>query len=131
MDEMYQALSKIRWEAASPVAESNGDLTVRLPGGRTQKVRVSRQGTSYFFTSIVAARRILDGFTPDRLAAVVWQRNHAGEVVAFGLDGRGRLIGKAEMPASMLSVENVHFYVERIASECDRLEYLLSGRDHE
>ncbi|AUX27009.1 uncharacterized protein SOCEGT47_075820 [Sorangium cellulosum] len=51
--------------------------------------------------------------------------------LGFRLEDRGRLVGEAWIPKAGLSVEEFATCVRQVAVECDRLEYLLTGKDAE
>jgi len=61
----------------------------------------------------------------------IWERNRETAVVAFNLDKRGRLVGQIEQLADTLDLSELAFYIELLARECDRFEYVLSGLDVE
>ena len=67
---------------------------------------------------------------PD-LPIQVWLRNRATALVGFRIDSRGRLVGEALVPKAGLTAEEFQIYVRAVAVQCDRLEYLLTGRDQE
>jgi len=50
-------------------------------------------------------------------------------VVEFTLDETGRLVGRIEQVAERLNHDELEFFLTSLAQECDRLEYLLTGRD--
>jgi hypothetical protein len=50
-------------------------------------------------------------------------------LVAFGFDKRDRLVGIVEQPIATMAPEELRFYVEMLAKECDRFEYVLTGED--
>jgi hypothetical protein len=58
-----------------------------------------------------------------------WQRNRASDLAGFKTDGRGRAIGEAWVPRAGLDADEWAAYVQAVATACDRLEYLLTGRD--
>lgn len=60
-----------------------------------------------------------------------WQRNRAIDVVDFTLDGRRRLVGEIDALADTLDAAELAFYIERLATECDRLEYVAIRRDEQ
>ena len=106
-------------------------VTVRLGGNRSQTVSIERDGDGYVLTSLVLGatrvadqRRDLATFV-DRL----WRRNRQTDVVNFTLDRQHRLVGRIEHPASTLDAEELFFYLSRLAIECDRMEYLLTGEN--
>jgi hypothetical protein len=129
--DLRATLGKLVGDAVQLVGDDGSAVSVVVAGGRRQEVRASRVGSSYIFSSTAVPRRHLQGLNSEQVAALIWQRNQAGEVVAYALDARGRLVGRAELPCSMLTAANAGFLVERVASECDRLEYLFTGGDHE
>jgi hypothetical protein len=107
-------------------------LTVWTKGrARHQDMRLSRVGGSYAITSTIlgpgAVRRTDKGWR--RLALIAWQRNAEQGLVTFGFDKNDRLVGQVVHPADHLDVEELDVYVQALSQECDRLEYLLSGKD--
>jgi hypothetical protein len=60
---------------------------------------------------------------------VAWTRNRTSDLVGFKVDGRGRLIGEAWVPTAGLDAVDWAIYVRTVARSCDRLEYLMTGRD--
>lgn len=124
-------------EQAAKLSRPNGVVVephqsgavVRFPNGRHQALLAERQGDRYILTSRVVGRARVDGFAVDDLMLRIWQRNRDTDVVAFGLDRRGRLVGRIEALAGTLSPDELAFYIEQLARECDQLEYVLSGQD--
>jgi hypothetical protein len=99
--------------------------------GRRQIVRVARHGDIYRFSSLVLpARQVTRSVREWRLLAVrAWQRNARKSLVAFTFDADDDLIGVIEQPAATLDAEELRFYVDVLARECDRFEYVLTGED--
>lgn len=58
-----------------------------------------------------------------------WFRNGMGDLVSFGVDGKGRLAGRIEQPMASLDDAELELYVETVARECDRFEYVLLGTE--
>ena len=52
-------------------------------------------------------------------------------MIEFRVDRRGRLVGEAWVPKPGLDADEFLLYVRRVAEECDRFEYILTGRDVE
>jgi hypothetical protein len=115
----------------------SGVLQLRLPNGRKQRVTVKRQADRYVFTSTVlgSRRARAAGLSPDRprtlrnLAEFLWRRNHETDVVRFEHTRGGRILGRIEQIAKTADEEEITFYITRLAQECDRLEYLVTGQD--
>lgn len=109
-------------------------IRVRLhEGGRGQTVRVSQEEDRYVFRSVVlsspAATRTRN--RRRRIAYRAWRRNGSKPLVTFAFDDQDRLIGLIEVPAATLDHEELDLYVETLARECDRFEYVLTGADTE
>lgn len=112
-----------------------GDIIrVRLrDGGRSQTVRVSQDQDRYVFRSVVlsrpGAKRTKN--LRRRIAYRAWRRNASKPLVTFAFDDEDRLIGLIEVPAATLDHEELDLYIETLARECDRFEYVLTGADTE
>ena len=100
-------------------------------GGRSQVIRVSRDEDRYVFRSVVlpasAVTRNKDHWR--RIAYRTWRRNASKPLVTFAFDDDDRLIGQIEVPAATLDHEELDLYIETLARECDRFEYVLTGAD--
>jgi len=53
------------------------------------------------------------------------------DLVTFAFDDKNNLIGVIEQPALTLDHEELNLYIETLARECDRFEYILTGDDVE
>ena len=73
----------------------------------------------------VSAKRLRD------LAYRCWRRNARKALVTFAMEPRGRVVGLIEQPKATLDHEELELYVEVLAKECDRFEFVLSGQDRE
>ena len=102
-------------------------------GGRSQTVHVSQEEDRYVFRSVVlssaAATRTRN--RRRRIAYRAWRRNGSKPLVTFAFDYQDRLIGLIEVPAATLDHEELDLYIETLARECDRFEYVLTGGDTE
>ena len=107
-------------------------IRVEVRGGsRHQVIAMEQRDHLYVFTSVVLGTRSV---TKDvqrwrRLARLVWERNALHQLVTFRFDRRNRLVGQIQHQADFLDPEELELYVNTLARECDRLEYLLTGRD--
>ena len=116
----------IEWEAQGADAVVN-----MVTGRRHQRIRISREDNQFVFSTLVlgseASRR-----RPDRrrrLAMHAWARNATTELVNFTFDRSGRLVGEIRHLADHLDVEELDIYLSILATEGDRFEYVLTGRD--
>jgi len=109
------------------VIESNID--VRFGDERTHRVTVTDKGDAYLISGLVV-RQAVAASIPD-LPVRAWVRNRTTQLVGFRIDRRQRLVGEAWLPKVGLTPEEFQLYLRLVASECDRFEYLLTGRDVE
>jgi hypothetical protein len=108
--------------------------TIRVKLGRTsreQRVRLSLDRDQYVFTSVVLGSAAVTRRRKrwDQLALLAWQRNAQHQLVTFAFDRHDRLVGQIRHPKEDLDLEEVELYVNVLARDCDRFEYLLTGRD--
>ena len=96
--------------------------------GRSQTVSVARRKDRYIFSSVVAK---VGAVNEDRhsLAFRLWRRNALKAVVTFTIDRRDRVVGLIDQPIESVHPKELKFYLETLARECDRLEYILTGAD--
>lgn len=96
---------------------------------RRHRVSVDDEGEDYRVSAVVVRQAVVSS-TPN-LAIRAWGRNRATTLVGFRIDERGRLVGEAWVPKPGLTAEEFQLYLRAVAGECDRFEYLLTGRDVE
>ena len=125
--ERAKAAQEGRWHRKGHV------VTVKL--GRTaheQKIHITSSGDHYVLTSIVLGARAVNKRPKRRrqLALLAWQRNAEHQLVNFAFDRRNRLVGRIQHPTDTLDLEELELYINVLAHECDRFEYLLTGRDN-
>ncbi len=111
---------------------------------RKQRVRISRDGDEYVFATVVLnandasgapglaapePRRNLEPTPADALALRAWTRNAETELVNFTLDPTDRLVGEIRHPVGHLDAAELLIYLQTLATEGDRFEYILTGGD--
>ena len=96
--------------------------------GRSQGVLLAQRRDRYVFSSVVAP---VGAVKEDRrsLEFRLWRRNALKAVVTFTIDRRDRVIGLIDQPIESVHPKELKFYLETLARECDRLEYILTGAD--
>ena len=96
--------------------------------GRSQIVHLARRRDRYILSSVVAH---VSAVNEDRrsLAYRLWRRNALKAIVTFTIDHRERVIGRIDQPIESLRDKELKFYLQTLARECDRLEYILTGAD--
>ena len=96
--------------------------------GRSQTVHLARRRDRYVFSSIIANVAAVNE-DHRSLAFRIWRRNALKPVVTFAIDHRKRVIGQIDQPVESLHTKELRFYLETLARECDRFEYILTGAD--
>ena len=107
----------------------DSQVRVDFSNDRHHVISVEETEDAYRLTGIVA-RPAVAAATTD-LALRAWIKNRATQVAGFLFDIRGRLIGQSHLPKAGVSAEEFQICVRTLAAECDRFEYLLTGRDNE
>ena len=112
------------------LAVREGGIEARFLDGRSQRVYVEEGDPEVIRVwSVAASPSALRQLDDANLA--LWHRNRLSDLVGFKTDGRGRAIGEAWVAREGLDAEEWATYVRAVAFACDRLEYLLTGRDEE
>jgi hypothetical protein len=106
-----------------------GGVIAVMGNRRKQMIVTERQADRYVLTSVVIGRARVENMGTERLLPRIWLRNREISCVAFGLDKRGRLIGRIEQLADTLDKAELAFYIQLLARECDQFEYALTGQD--
>lgn len=114
---------------ASDLRVEGAVVEVTFADKRKHKITVSESDEAFELHGFVARQKLVAGLAD--VAGSVWLRNRATDLVGFRIDRKGRLIGEAWIPKVGLTAEEFQFYVRRLAVECDRFEYLLTGKDME
>lgn len=101
--------------------------------GHHQRVHLERHGDHYRLWSIAAGAGYVtrNDSAWRALAYRAWRKNSLKELVGFSFDRQHRLIGVIEQPAATFDHEELVLYVETLARECDRFEFILTGEDRE
>ncbi len=104
-------------------------IDVAFGDDRKHRVHVQDEKDAYLLSAFVVRQSVVASHTD--LPVQTWLRNRAVALVGFRIDRRGRLVGEAWVPKVELTPEEFQLYVRAVAVECDRFEYLLTGRDSE
>lgn len=119
----------VRYCRAKDFTADDPYIDVRFEDERRHRVMVKDEGDAYLISGFVVRQAVVTSM-PD-LPVRVWLRNRATHLVGFRIDQRLRLVGEAWVPKSGLTPEEFQLYVRTVATECDRFEYILTGRDIE
>ena len=132
MDRLEQLLVRTPFKELTERSADGGRITVSFGlGPRNQAVEIQNVKGIYVFTAVIAGKRRA---APNRkrrrqTAMLAWHRNSYSDLVTFGLDRRDRLIGRIRHPSDHLDLKELELYLKSLATECDRMEYLLTGLD--
>ena len=129
MDNLLRWIDELVSDECLPWRRDGRQVRVSLSrNGRSQIVRLGRRKDRYVFSSVIAH---VAAVNEDRrsLAFRLWRRNALKAVVTFTIDRRQRVIGQIDQPIESIHPKEIRFYLETLARECDRLEYILTGAD--
>ena len=114
---------------APDLAIDHRGLLVRFADGRSHRLRVIEQDSTWLLRGLVVrhARIGFDQFPA--LASAVKNRNY--QLCGLRVDEMDRLIAECHIPKPGLRAAKFQLHARHLAGECDRLEYLITGRDRE
>ena len=113
---------------SSEVQVLDGAANVTL-GHRRHRVDVIEEEDAYRFVAIVAHPAAVARVPDPSLFA--WKRNRSSKLVGFRVDRKGRLVGESWVPKAGLTAAEFQLHLRAVATESDRLEQVLTGRDAE
>ena len=114
---------------ASDLTCDENRIEVAFGDDRSHIVTVETRSDSFILRAIVVRQATVLSH-PD-LPVQAWLRNRAVSLVGFRIDQKNRLVGEAWIPRVGLTAEEFQLFVRTVAIECDRFEYVLTGRDVE
>jgi hypothetical protein len=79
--------------------------------------------------TVIAARKTLSDTGAESPFRYAWERNRFSDLVGFGVDARGRLIGETWIPLVGLTADELALHVRELARVCDWHEFRLTGDD--
>ena len=99
--------------------------------GRVHKIRFRMENDQLqLLTVVLGAAAVTQSDQRWRdIALLAWKRNSETDIVSFQFDSSDRLIGGVTHPAEFLGFEEFENFVEFLAAESDRFEFLLTGKD--
>lgn len=116
--------------AGSRIRVEGDDAIVEFENKRSHRVRVREAEDCFEFEAIVArAAAVRD--IEEGLPARVWCHNRSAQLVSFLIDTKGRVCARGWVPKVGIAPEEFQTVLRRVASESDRLEFLLTGKDLE
>jgi hypothetical protein len=116
-------------EGEKTISINRNRVRVQLGEHRHHYVEIRDAGDVLELRAIVARRREIREI--DDISLRAWFRNRGTQLLGFKVDKQGHLVGEAWIPKVGLTKEELHLYIKKMALECDRFEYLLTGTDRE
>lgn len=104
-------------------------VEVRFADDRKHRVWISDSGEAYELQAVVARRSVVEAHP--EISDTIWNRNRVTQLVGFRIDRHSRLVAEAWVPKAGVTAEEFQIYVRTVATESDRFEFLLTGRDAE
>ena len=127
MSKSSQSWKKLA-KAKDIVIEPEGIL-VKFSDGRSHRVMVIEQPDDWCLRCLIVRQASLTFDPQPLLAAAI--RNRQLRLCGLSVDKKGRLFGQCMVPKAGLDADEFQLCARHLAAECDRLEYLLTGRDRE
>jgi hypothetical protein len=94
---------------------------------RKHVVRLQTMEDAIRFEATVASARVLEGMADDP-SRWAWRRNRSSTLVGFRIHQK-RLVAEAVAPACGLTQAEFLVYLTAVATEADRMELVLTGKD--
>ena len=129
MQSLHRCIDDLVARERLPWQRNGNRVTISFTrDGRSQIIHLAQRDRRYRFYSIVAHANDVN---EDRrlLAFRIWRRNGLKPVVLFLLNDRDQVMGLIDQPVGSMHTRELKFYLETLARECDRFEYILTGSD--
>ncbi|MGB6219632.1 hypothetical protein [Haloferula sp.] len=104
-------------------------ILVRFADGRSHRVIVIDEADHWILRCLIVRHADATFHPEPMLAAAI--RNRQLRLCGLSVDKRGHLWGQCMVPKAGLDADEFQLCARHLAAECDRLEYLLTGRDRE
>jgi hypothetical protein len=95
--------------------------------GRKHVVRLQSLADAIRFEATVASARVLERMMDDP-SRWAWRRNRSSTLVGFRIH-QNRLVAEAVAPLFGLTDHEFRVYLTAVATEADRMELVLTGKD--
>jgi hypothetical protein len=115
------------WCKRDHLTVDGSSVVVRLDRGRSHRVEVVEQGDGLDLSADVITRQIAESI--GNLPLRILHYNRSVQLVTFHIDGKGAVVARSRVPARGLAEASFQKALCHLATEADRLEYLLSGKD--
>ena len=129
---MNKKLPSPPWHSLAKASDLEIDPTglhVRFADSRSHRLRVIEEEDAWLLRGLIV--RQVSGPFEERPALEAALRNRHLRLIGLRIVGEGRLIGECRVPKPGLTAGEFQLHARHLAAECDRLEYLLTGKDRE
>lgn len=116
------------WRSLARAArlQLEGDrVRVELPRHRSHLVRIEEHPDAWR----IWAKSTREAGEDDSLHLLVWSRNRGESLVSLRIDERGHLLGETWVPVAGATADEFAEAVLAVAVECDRMEFVRTGKD--
>ena len=119
---------EISCEEYKPIVSKN---LIEIPIGenRHHSIKVEEREDGYWLSGIVLKRQHQK--SRGKLSILIWKRNRAANLAGFRFTKKGDIIGECFVPKAGLTKEEYDFCLSKLARECNRMEYVLTGEDNQ
>ncbi len=117
----------VNWCEETDMSCQGSTVQVELSNKRYHRVEILEENDG-----ITLEGKIHGSYNPENYREFVlslWEKNRAIDICGFAFKSNGVIVGRAVVPTAGLTKILLQTYVRKVAVECDRLEYLLSGKD--
>lgn len=104
-------------------------VTVTFENQRSHRVRIQETEATIELHALVA--RASNVLQPESLPLRIWRHNRAAQLVGFRLDARNSVRAEGWVAKAGLEAQEFQHVLRRVASESDRFEFILTGKDTE
>ncbi|CAN5895488.1 hypothetical protein BH11VER1_BH11VER1_02060 [soil metagenome] len=106
-----------------------GGLLVRFADGRSHLLRVIESEGTWLLRGLVVQHAHASFDRSPALAAALKNRHY--RLCGLRVDEKASLVAESHVPKAGLTATEFQLLARNLAAECDRLEYLITGRDRE
>lgn len=116
------------WIADKDMKIINDVINIKISDERSHVVNINETDEHLIAVGKIASRSKVESNVDIEW---IWHRNRHAMFVSYCLDKAGCLIGEIWIPKIGLEKDEFQLLVRILAQECDRLEYLITGKDCE
>lgn len=120
-----------RGETSAKIVPTTHGAEVQFGDGRRQRIIAVVNERGIEINSVVIGAGHAQDLGLLKVLLLACEDNHERNLVEFSVDRRRRLVGRIRIHNTEPSPDELAYCIIRLARECDRTEYQLTGRDIE